>query len=119
MTCQWPRINLRGLSICVRTVSGLNTARIHELSAARGTAIEGASLLFVYALGLGIPFLLVAIFTGTFLRRLKSVGRFGRQLQVGSGVVLLFVGLAMAIGYLGVAGTWMLTNLTWLQSLIL
>lgn len=104
-----------GWTPCIGPILG----SVLTLSAARGTAIEGASLLFVYALGLGIPFLLVAIFTGTFLRRLKSVGRFGRQLQVGSGVVLLFVGLAMAIGYLGVAGTWMLTNLTWLQSLIL
>lgn len=104
-----------GWTPCIGPILG----SVLTLSAARGTVTEGASLLFVYALGLGIPFLLVALFTGSFLRRLKAVGRFGRRLQVGSGVILVLVGVAMALGYLGVAGTWLLVNLTWLQSLTL
>jgi len=103
-----------GWTPCIGPILG----SVLTLSAARGTVIEGASLLFVYALGLGIPFLLVALFTGSFLRRLKSVGRIGRQLQIGSGMILILVGLAMASGYLGMVATWLLTNLSWLQNLV-
>jgi cytochrome c-type biogenesis protein len=103
-----------GWTPCIGPILG----SVLTLGAARGTATEGASLLFVYALGLGIPFLLVAFFTGWFLRRLKAVGRIGRQLQIGSGMILVLVGLAMAFGYLGVAATWLLTNLDWLRVLV-
>ncbi len=102
-----------GWTPCIGPILG----SVLTLSAARSTVAEGASLLFIYSLGLGIPFLLVAAFTGFFLRRLKSVGRIGRRLQVGSGVMLVLVGVAMAFGYLGIAATWLLTNFSWLQSL--
>lgn len=102
-----------GWTPCIGPILG----SILTLSAAQGTVSEGASLLLVYALGLGVPFLLVSIFTDAFLRRLKSIGPIGRQLQIGSGLILVLVGIAMAFGYLTMAGTWLLTNFSWLQDL--
>lgn len=70
-----------GWTPCIGPILG----SVPTLSDAHGTVAGSASLLIVYARGLGIPFLQVAVFTGSVPRRLKSVGRIGRRLQSGSG----------------------------------
>lgn len=70
------------------------------LAAAAGTATvpRGALLLFVYSLGLGIPFLLLA---GGLLRgrsRFDWLRRHGRRIEVAGGVVLAVMGLALVTG---------------------
>ena len=51
-------------------------------SAASATAIDGVALLSIYSLGLGVPFLIAALFTDSLAVRLKAIGRIGRVLQV-------------------------------------
>ena len=53
---------------------------ILTVSAASATVGRGVKLLAIYSLGLGIPFLLMAVFTAGVLGRVKSLGRFGRVL---------------------------------------
>lgn len=53
---------------------------ILTVSAASATVGRGVKLLAIYSLGLGIPFLLMAVFTEGVLGRVKSLGRFGRVL---------------------------------------
>ncbi|MEK7286030.1 MAG: cytochrome c biogenesis protein CcdA [Nitrospirota bacterium] len=73
----------------------------------------GVSLLFVYSMGLAVPFLMTAMGTGFFLNYFK--GRSLRWLNVVSGVILIGVGamiftnsLAMLTGYLtGVGVGWL------------
>ncbi|MGH8885437.1 MAG: cytochrome c biogenesis CcdA family protein [Egibacteraceae bacterium] len=63
-----------------------------------GSPLRGALLAFVYALGLGLPFLLVGL---AFRRASGALGllrRHARALQVGGGVMLALVGLAIATG---------------------
>jgi cytochrome c-type biogenesis protein len=58
-----------------------------------GTAQKGAFLLLVYALGLGVPFLLMALFAG---RALSSLGWFKRHFTVINrvgGAILLVMGV--------------------------
>ncbi|MGH8896088.1 MAG: cytochrome c biogenesis CcdA family protein [Egibacteraceae bacterium] len=63
-----------------------------------GSPLRGALLAFVYALGLGLPFLLVGL---AFRRASGALGvlrRHARAVQVGGGVMLVLVGLAIATG---------------------
>ena len=65
-------------------------------------------MLAAYSLGLGVPFLLAALFTGTLLARIKALGRAGRNLQRAAGGLLIAMGLLMMTGQLEVVAYWLL-----------
>jgi cytochrome c-type biogenesis protein len=75
-------------------------AAILTLSAAQGggSPLRGALLAFVYALGLGLPFLLVGLAFRQASGALGVLRRHARALQIGGGVMLTLVGLAIASG---------------------
>lgn len=76
-----------GWTACIGPVLGA----ILTLSA---TSSEGGvTLLSAYSLGLGLPFLASALFTGALLARLKALGRIGRPLQIAAGVLLAIMGM--------------------------
>jgi cytochrome c-type biogenesis protein len=52
----------------------------------------GAALLFVYALGRGVPIVLAGTFTAA-LKGLRPVGRWSAALETGSGLLMMGVGL--------------------------
>ena len=93
-----------GWTPCIGPVLGA----ILTVSAVSATASNGITLLSAYSLGLGIPFLAIAVFTGGLLQRLKSMRRIGRYLQVGAGVVMVIMGIAMITGQLSVFALWLL-----------
>src|SRR5229473_4349702 len=73
---------------------------ILTVSAASATVAKGVALLAVYSLGLGVPFLLVALFTGGLLAKFKVTGRIGQFLQIVAGGVMVLMGAAMIAGQL-------------------
>ncbi len=81
---------------------------ILTVSAASATVAKGVALLAVYSLGLGVPFLLVAVFTGGLLARFKSIGRIGRLLHILAGGVMVLMGAAMITGRLSAFSFWLL-----------
>ena len=93
-----------GWSPCIGPVLGV----ILTVSAATATVSNGIALLGAYSLGLGVPFLLTAMFTGVLLRPLRSMRRFGSWLQVGAGVAMVFMGIAMITGWLTAFAFWLL-----------
>lgn len=93
-----------GWTPCIGPVLGT----ILTVSAASATVAEGVKLLAIYSLGLGIPFLLVAVFTGGLLARLKSIGRVGRMLQMFSGGIMILMGVAIITGQLSTFSFWLL-----------
>ena len=93
-----------GWSPCIGPVLGV----ILTVSAATSTVSNGIALLAAYSLGLGVPFLATALFTGAMLKRLKSMRRTGRWLQVGAGVAMVFMGIAMITGMLTAFAFWLL-----------
>jgi len=93
-----------GWTPCIGPILGA----ILTVSAASATVAEGVRLLAVYSLGLGLPFLLVAVFTGGLLARLKSIGRIGRALQVFAGGIMVVMGAAMITGQLSTFSFWLL-----------
>ena len=75
---------------------------------AAGTSASGTGLLAAYALGLGMPFLLAALFVDRAARWLVKLRGTGAVLQVGGGLVLVALGLAMITGQLSVLAIWLL-----------
>lgn len=69
---------------------------------------QGVLLLGIYALGLGVPFLLSAYFMTPFMRRLGSLRRTGRYLQIITGAILVLMGIAVASGQLVRFAIWLL-----------
>lgn len=53
--------------------------------------VYGAALLFIYALGRGVPIILAGTFTGA-LKGLRGLGRWSGTIEKVSGVILLLVG---------------------------
>ena len=93
-----------GWTPCIGPVLGA----ILTASATSATVSGGVALLAIYSLGLGLPFLVAAVFTGAFLGRLKSMRRMGRPLQIGAGVIMVLMGAAMITGQLSALSYWLL-----------
>ena len=76
--------------------------------AATGGAARGSTIAFVYALGLGVPFLLVAFGFQQVTRAFAFARRHARGIMIAGGVLLVCVGI------LEVTGAW-LTFMGWLK----
>jgi cytochrome c-type biogenesis protein len=95
-----------GWTPCVGPVLG----SILTLAGSSGDVAHGAALLLVYSLGLGVPFLLAAVFLSAATPFLKRIQRHALTVQRIAGVFLVLFGLSMALGLLPLA-TAMLTPL--------
>src|SRR5499433_3116655 len=79
------------------------------LSMTSGTAVRGAILTFAYGLGLGIPFLIVALAFERGVIAFSFARRHARAFSVAGGAMLL------AVGILEVTGAWS-SALLWLKT---
>ena len=59
--------------------------------AQKANLIYGAALLFIYALGRGVPIVLAGTFTG-FLKNMRSMGKWTGYAEKAGGVIILLVG---------------------------
>lgn len=78
-----------------------------SLAFTEGSVMRGGILAFVYALGLGLPFLLFAVAFSLFAPRLGWLRRNQRILQRIGGAVMIAVGIAMVIGLWDWMMAWM------------
>lgn len=81
---------------------------ILTVSALSSTASNGIALLGLYSVGLGVPFLLSAVFMDRLAKSLKAMRRTGRFLQVGAGGVMIVMGFAIMTGRLSDFSFWLL-----------
>ena len=81
---------------------------ILSLAGSQAEVGKGIALLGTYALGLGVPFLLVAAFFPQMKRPMAWMKRNMAVIEKTSGVLLIVVGLAMATGFLTVFAYWLL-----------
>ena len=70
-------------------------------------AVAGAVLLFVYSVGLGLPFIAVALAYDWAMRRLAWVKRHYRVVEIVSGMFLIVVGAALISGGLSELSRWL------------
>ena len=93
-----------GWTLCI----GPTLAVILTLGATSETVAEGTTLLAIYSLGLGIPFLVTAAFTDALTARRKALGRAGRILNAAAGGVMIALGILMVTGKLHILSYWLL-----------
>lgn len=62
--------------------------------------LKGALMLFVYSIGLGIPFIISAILIGKLKETLDFIKRNYKIINKVSGIILVIIGIAMMTGYL-------------------
>jgi cytochrome c-type biogenesis protein len=97
------KISLKGLpgALVLGLVSGLVASQcatpvlaavLTYVMAKQEALVYGAGLLFVYALGRGVPIVLAGTFTG-MVKQLRSFGRWSPLIEKASGVIILGVGL--------------------------
>jgi cytochrome c-type biogenesis protein len=92
-----------GWTPCIGPILGA----ILTLAWSSQTAAEGALLLTIYSLGLGIPFIILGLVWGTIMPLWKSINRYLWVISIVSGVLLIIVGILMLTG-----------NLAWLGQLV-
>jgi cytochrome c-type biogenesis protein len=102
-----------GWTPCIGPVLGA----ILTVSAVSATATNGIALLGIYSLGLGLPFLLSALFLDRLSTWIKSMRRTGRALQLGTGGIMIGMGAAMITGRLSDLSFWLLDQFPFLTKI--
>jgi cytochrome c-type biogenesis protein len=87
---------------------------ILSLAGGQADVSKGVMLLGVYAIGLGVPFVLVAAFFPQMKRPMAWMKRNMGVIEKTSGVLLVVVGLAMATGFMSMFSFWLLETLPFL-----
>lgn len=93
-----------GWTPCIGPVLG----PILTLAGGRETVGEGAMLLAAYSLGLGIPFLLAALFSGAFMRFLSRFRVHLGLVEKAMGGLLVLAGILFLTGGVQKAAYWLL-----------
>lgn len=73
-------------------------ASILILASNQETIYKGTFLLVFYSLGLGIPFLLTALFINKFLYFFNSLKKYYKIIELVSGLLLIIIGILIIIG---------------------
>jgi cytochrome c-type biogenesis protein len=96
---------------------GPQLGAILSLAASEADVARGTTLLGVYALGLGIPFLLAAFFIDRAMGVMTVLKRHMGMIEKVSGVLLIAVGLAMITGAFSLFAFWLLETFPALATL--
>ena len=81
---------------------------ILTLAGGRETVADGALLLAVYSLGLGVPFLLAALFSGSFMRFLSRFRMHLGRVEKVMGGLLVLAGVLFLTGGMQSMAFWLL-----------
>lgn len=92
---------------------------ILTVSASQETVAQGAILLLIYSLGLGIPFFLTALFTGPFMKLMVHFRRYIGHTEKVMGVALIATGIVFLTGGTSYASQWLIDTFPDLAKLVL
>ncbi len=93
-----------GWTPCIGPILG----PILTLAGGRDTVGEGAALLAAYSLGLGIPFIIAAFFSGAFMRFMARFRMHMGRVEKAIGVLLVIAGVLFITGGVQAASYWLL-----------
>ena len=92
-----------GWTPCIGPILGA----ILTFAASRDGMWAGVGLLTVYSLGLAIPFLLSALALDWFLQAFKKFRKYLHAVEIGSGVLLIVLGLLLVTGTFTILSAWL------------
>ncbi len=96
---------------------GPQLGMILSLAATGGELSRGTALLAVYALGLGIPFLLAAIFINRAIGLMNRIKPYLKTIERVMGLLLLIVGIMLLTGAFSAFSYWLLETFPALATL--
>ena len=85
-----------GWTPCIGPILG----GILAIAGSRNSVAEGITLLAVYSLGLGIPFLLTSLAINQFFGAAKKIRRYYHAIELASGALLVLIGVLIMTGQL-------------------
>ena len=88
-----------GWSPCIGIILG----GILTMAATTGTVLQGAVLLIAYTLGLGLPFIAIALVYDRAPGLLRPLVRHGRLVSLIGGLLVVLIGIAMVFDWLSLA----------------
>lgn len=83
-------------------------ASILFVAGSEDTVQRGAMLLSAYAFGLGVPFLIAALFAGPFLNFMKKFRRHMHRVEQTMGVLMVITGILFITGQMTALSYWLL-----------
>ncbi|WP_299690518.1 cytochrome c biogenesis CcdA family protein [uncultured Tateyamaria sp.] len=92
-------------------------AAILFTAAGQETAGQGASLLFVYGLGMTLPFVAAALFIGPFMRFMSRFRRHLGLVEKIMGALLILFGVLIATNSINYIAQWMLEHVPWFSAI--
>lgn len=91
-----------GWTPCVGPILG----SILTLAGSSGSVSTGATLLFAYSLGLGVPFIATAVLFSRVMPLVRWIGRRALVINRVAGVVLILIGVLIFTGRLSALAVW-------------
>lgn len=92
-----------GWTPCVGPILGT----ILAFAGSSGSVAQGAALLFVYSLGLGVPFILTALLFGQARGLLRWLGQHSAVINRVAGAILMVIGVLIVTGRFTVLAGWL------------
>ncbi|CAM3792199.1 cytochrome c biogenesis CcdA family protein [Marinicrinis lubricantis] len=86
---------------------GLALSSILLLAGSSNTVYSGVMMLFIYSLGLGLPFLFISLLITYSLNVVKKINRWLPYLSVANGWILVILGLLLFTGHLEKMSSWL------------
>lgn len=93
-----------GWTPCIGPIFG----SIILLAGQEGGALKGVVLMSIFAMGLAVPFLLMALLTSQAIRFLNSVKKYFKLIEIVAGLLLIGIGVAVMSGDMGTLTSYML-----------
>ncbi len=75
-------------------------AAILTLSAGSGSALYAGFLMFLYSLGLAIPFVVISIFSSTILGKIRGLNKHLNKIKFVGGLIIVIMGILLMTGNL-------------------
>ncbi|WP_147104026.1 cytochrome c biogenesis CcdA family protein [Tateyamaria sp. syn59] len=92
-------------------------AAILFTAAGQDTSSQGASLLFVYGLGMTLPFIAAALFIGPFMSWMARFRRHLGHIEKAMGALLILFGVLIATNSINYIAQWMLEHIPWFSAI--
>ncbi|OUR79243.1 cytochrome C biogenesis protein [Alphaproteobacteria bacterium 46_93_T64] len=102
-----------GWTPCIGPILGT----ILALAASDSSMSHGVGLLSVYALGLGIPFMIAAFAINPFLRFMRHFKRYFKAMEIATGAVITATGVLIFTGQFQILAYWFLELIPGLANL--